>query len=130
MKPRPDRQQMRKFLLVATLFAAIAIPSATAAEKAWYGFHIRVETAGFVLNPIVRSVKIDKVASNSPASAQSIRVGDAIVEADGAAVPGARALQLWPILSKQPGDTLRLRLQRPDGETYAAVVTGISKPVR
>lgn len=117
---------LRFFAICAVL--ALFSSSATAAEKAWYGFHIDPKTEGFPLNPIVRSVMIDKIKAGSPADAQKMRIGDEIIEAEGRAVPGTRALQLINILNKKPGERLRLRLRRPSGERYEVTLTGIKKP--
>jgi len=119
---------MRKYGITVGILLAVSLATAGAADRAWYGFHIRPETAGFPLNPIVKSVVIDKVKVNSPASAQQIRVGDEIIEAEGKIVPGTRALQLIFLLNKEPGSVLHLLLKRADGERYAAVVQGIKKP--
>ncbi len=106
----------------------LSIATAGAAERAWYGFHIKPETTGFPLNPIVKSVVIDKVKLNSPASAEKIRVGDEIIEAEGKVVPGTRAIQLYFLLSKEPGNVLHLRLKRADGEKIHRRRAGINKP--
>jgi S1-C subfamily serine protease len=119
---------MRKHGITVGILLAVSLATASAAERAWYGFHIKPETAGFPLNPIVKSVVIDRVGLNSPASAQHIRVGDEIVEAEGNIVPGTRAIQLIFLLNKEPGNVLHLRLKRADGERYTAVVQGIKKP--
>lgn len=119
---------MHKHGITVGILLAVSLVTASAAERAWYGFHIKPETAGFPLNPIVKSVVIDKVKMNSPASAQKIRVGDEIIEAEGKVVPGTRALQLYFLLSKEPGNVLHLRLKRADGEKYTALVRGIKKP--
>ena len=119
---------MRNRGVIVGILLAVTLATASAAERAWYGFHIRPETAGFPLNPIVKSVVIDKVKANSPASAQDIRVGDEIIEAEGKIVPGTRAIQLIFLLNKEPGNVLHLRLRRADGERYMVVVQGIKKP--
>jgi C-terminal processing protease CtpA/Prc len=119
---------MRRHVIVAGIIFAVSLAAARADDRAWYGFHIKPETAGFPLNPTVRSVVIDTVKVNSPAAAQRIQVGDEILEADGKTIPGARALQLISLLNKEPGSLLRLQLRRADGERYTAVVRGIKKP--
>ena len=119
---------MRTRLLFALALFLAAGAVAEAGDKAWYGFRLKVETGGFPLNPIVRSVIVQSVVPNTPATEQQIRPGDEIIEAEGRTVPGGRALQLRPIMSKQAGEVLRLRLKRANGETYSAVLTGIKKP--
>jgi S1-C subfamily serine protease len=116
-----------RLLLIAALLAFCSA-NASAAEKAWYGFHIDPKTEGFPLNPVVRSVVIDKIKTGSPADAQKMRVGDEIIEAEGRVVPGTRALQLIALLNKKPGERLRLRLRRPNGEVYSVLLVGIRKP--
>jgi S1-C subfamily serine protease len=115
-------------LLFVSALLVLCNASAVAAEKAWYGFHIDPKTEGFPLNPVVRSVMIDKIKAGSPADAQKMRVGDEIIEAEGRVVPGTRALQLINLLNKKPGERLRLRLRRPSGERYDVTIIGIKKP--
>ncbi len=105
---------VRELVIAAVLFLGVSLASATAAEKAWFGFHIKPETTGFPLNPIVRSVVIDKVKPHSAAEALDIRIGDEIMEAEGKPVPGTRALQLIWLLQKQPGEWLHLRLKETE----------------
>ncbi len=119
---------MRRPGITIGVLLAASLATASAADRAWYGFHIKPETTGFPLNPIVTSVVIDKVKENSPASAQHIRAGDEIIEADGNIVPGTRAIRLIFLLNKEPGSVLHLQLKRADGERYAVVVRGIKKP--
>ena len=119
---------MHRLGITVGILLAVSLATAGAAERAWYGFHIKPESAGFPLNPIVKSVVIDKVRLNSPAAAQDSRVGDEIIEAEGKVVPGTRAIQLYFLLSKEPGNVLHLRLKRADGESYTAAVRGINKP--
>ena len=121
---------MRGLITLVVLSSAVSLASASAGltSKAWYGFHIKPETSGFALNPVVESVTIDKVKPGSAAAAQKIRVGDQIIEAEGKTIPGARALGLLFLLKKQPGDWMHLRLKRPSGESYAVAVQGMKKP--
>lgn len=119
---------MNRITFLFALLVACSIPTLQGAEKAWFGFAVNVETAGFPLNPTVRFVRVAKVVPNSPAATQHIEAGDEIVEAEGHTVPGGRALQLQPLLKRQVGDVLHLRLKRPTGEVYPAALTGIAKP--
>ncbi len=119
---------MRNFTFAVLLLISLCPVTTKAAEKAWYGFHIKAAFEGFPLNPVVKSVVIDKVRANSPAAGQDIRVGDEIIEAEGIKVPGTRALQFVPILRKQPGDTLSLRLRTQHGRTYSVLIEAIHKP--
>src|SRR4051812_34315607 len=113
---------MRRMPPIVAFALVASVLHCAAADKAWYGFHIKPVTAGFPLNPLVCSVVIDKVKPNSPASEHDMRIGDEIIEAEGKRVPGARALQFVPLLSRHPGEWLHLRLKREGGEEYSAVV--------
>jgi S1-C subfamily serine protease len=118
---------MRKLLIIFVFLLGLAA-TAGATERAWYGFHIKPQLVGFPLNPVVKSVVIDKVKANSPATAHNIAIGDEIIEAEGKTVPGARALQLLWIANKQPGEWLHMRLKRTNGQTYSVTVQGTKKP--
>lgn len=118
---------MNRLLATVVLIGAFAV-TASAADKAWYGFHIKAKTSGFMFNPVVESVTVDMIAPNSPASAHGIQVGDEIIEAEGTPISGSRGLSLMGAMKKQPGETLRLTLRRKDGETYRVSVVGIKKP--
>lgn len=119
---------MKRILIALATTVALLFTADAAPEKGWFGFHIDVKTAGFVLNPTVASVTILDIAPNSPAAGQHINAGDEIVEAEGKPVPGARALQLKPLLTKSPGEVLHLRLKRKDGEVYSVTLTAAKKP--
>ncbi|MDQ6861335.1 MAG: PDZ domain-containing protein [Verrucomicrobiota bacterium] len=118
---------MKQLFATFSIFVALAA-STVAAEKAWYGFHIKPKTSGFPLNPIVDSVTIDMIAPNSPASTHGIQVGDEIIEAEGTKIAGTRGLALISLVKKQPGETLRLVLRHNGGETYRVSIVGIKKP--
>ena len=69
-----------------------------------------------------------KVAPGSPADKQRIQVGDEIIEAAGKKVPGAKANDLKPLLEKEVGEVLHLRLKRSRGEIYSANLTAVKRP--
>lgn len=119
---------MKKLLLAALLIAVLAAGAGAAEEKGWFGFQLAVEAEGFMLNPTVRVVKVESVVPNSPAAAERISPGDEIIEAEGVAVPGGRALKLKPIMARRPGERIRLRLKRPNGETYSTTLTAVKRP--
>lgn len=119
---------MKNLFLVAVL--AVTVPAGLhgAEEKGYFGFKLAVETSGFVLNPTVTFAKVKSVSPNSPAAAQHLSIGDEIVEAEGRAVPGGKALELRPIMKKRPGETIHLKLRRPNGESYSAAITATKRP--
>jgi PDZ domain-containing secreted protein len=81
-----------------------------------------------MLNPTVKRVSIKSIEPNSPASGR-VGVGDEIIEAEGHAVPGGKALQLKPMLQKSPGETVHLKMKRPNGESYYVEITAVKRPV-
>ena len=118
---------MKKLLLAALLSLALAAEAAAAPEKGYFGFKLAVSTSGFMLNPTVDRVTVGGVAPNSPAAGR-VGVGDEIIEAEGHAVPGGKALQLKPLLQKSPGETVHLKLKRADGESYSVEITAVKRP--
>lgn len=118
---------MKKLLLAAVIRLALSGGAAAAPEKGYFGFKLAVSTSGFMFNPTVKRVTIGSIVPNSPADGR-IAVGDEIIEAEGHAVPGAKALELKPIMQKSPGETVHLKLKRNNGESYSVEITAVKRP--
>ncbi|MFN2475823.1 MAG: PDZ domain-containing protein [Chthoniobacterales bacterium] len=118
---------MNKMFLATFLTLAILTGAQAAPEKGYFGFKLGAETTGFPLNPTVKRVVIKSVVPDSPAAGH-LEVGDEIIEAEGHAVPGAKALQLKPIMQKSPGETVHLKLKRANGESYSVNLTAVKRP--
>jgi len=118
---------MKKSFLLVLLFAFVWTSVATAAEKGWFGFGLKVAGEGF-FNPTVKSITVDSIAPRSPASEQHMAVGDEIIQIEGTAVPGRKASELKPLMQKQVGETIHLRLKRPAGEFYSVTLMAVKKP--
>jgi C-terminal processing protease CtpA/Prc len=114
-----------KKLALAFLLLVFVCTGATAGEKGWFGFGVKVAGEGFFLNPTVRSITIESIAPHSPASKQHIAVGDQITQVENTEVAGHKASELKPLMQKQVGETVRLRLKRPNGETYSVTLTAV-----
>ena len=71
-----------RLMIVATW--AIA-PMAFAADKGYFGFAISVDAEGFSLNPVLKTVSIEKVTPGSPAEAAGLTKGDQFIEVEGRA---------------------------------------------
>jgi predicted metalloprotease with PDZ domain len=82
-------RRSRLILLVAAALLFSPLGS-YAAEKGWFGFAVAIDADG-ILNPKLRSIKIDKIFPASPAAKAGLSAGDMIVEIDGIAVEGAKA---------------------------------------
>ena len=118
---------MKKLPLVVLAFALVFTSNLSAAEKGWFGFGLKVEGSGF-LSFTVKSVTVESIAPHSPASEQSIAVGDEIIQVEETTVPGRRAWELKPLLQKQVGDKIHLRLKRPTGQIYSVTLTAAKSP--
>jgi C-terminal processing protease CtpA/Prc len=118
---------MKKLCLSALVLTFVSTSMAVAAEKGWFGFGLKVEGSGF-LSLTVHSVTVESIAPHSPASEQSIAVGDQIIQVEETTVPGRRAWELKPLIQKQVGETVRLRLKRPAGDTYSVTLTAVKAP--
>jgi C-terminal processing protease CtpA/Prc len=102
------RSRLILFVTAALLFSPWA---SHAAEKGWFGFALTIDAEG-ILNPKLRSIKIDKVFPTSPAAKAGLSAGDMIVEIDGIVVEGAKADTLKTAMQKSVGETLRLKIKR------------------
>ncbi len=116
-----------KKLTCCILLAAGLAASASAGEKGWFGFVGKVRGSGF-LNPTVSSVLVDSIVPNSPAAQKGVAVGDEIVQVEKTDVPGHKASELKPLIEKQVGETLHLKLKRPNGETYSVSMVAVKRP--
>jgi C-terminal processing protease CtpA/Prc len=94
----------------------------------WFGFSLDVDIAGFALSPTVNAATVLEVAPNSPAAAAGIHGGDQLLEVGGLTVAGGKARELKAALAKAVGESLVIRLRRPSGETYRAVLAAARKP--
>lgn len=121
---------LRRTVLLAVL-ALLALPIAQQAHAGpvpgTFGFAINVDGDGFFLNPTLKSVTIKSVVPGRPAATAGIKPGDQIVEVEGRQVLGAKANDLQPLLKKNVGETLRLRLRKPSGELYAVSLVAAPK---
>lgn len=118
---------MKKLLLVVLALTWVFTSNLMAAEKGWFGFGLKVEGSGF-LSLTVQSVTVESIAPHSPASEQSIAVGDEIIQVEETTVPGRRAWELKPLMQKQVGETVRLRLKRPAGDIYSVALIAVQAP--
>lgn len=117
------------FLLAFCVVVPQPVGAAPEAEKGFFGFVIEVDGAG-LLNPTLSSATIKKVIPSSPAARAGIAVGDQIISAEGHAVAGAKAKEIQPIMQKQVGQTLHLRLKRPAGTEYDVTLVAVAKPAQ
>lgn len=113
-------------LAIALLMACSAL--AMAGERGYFGFAPKVSAGGFVLNPVVKHITIDSVASGFPAEKAGIAAGDEVVSIEGTQVAGSRALKLRSMAERDVGQTLHVMLRRADGSTYTVAMVAVSRP--
>ncbi|MEN3371248.1 MAG: hypothetical protein V7609_3391 [Verrucomicrobiota bacterium] len=118
---------MKKLSLLVLLLTLVWTSMAAAADKGWFGFGLKVAADGF-FNPTVISITVESIAPHSPAAEQHIAVGDQIIQVENTEVPGHKASELKPLMQKQAGETIRLRLKRQAGETYSVTLTAVKAP--
>ena len=80
-----------------------------------------------LFNPTLKSVLIQSVQRDLPAALAGITAGDTVLEVDGTKVAGAKAQALADRMKKKPGESVTLRLSRPDGQTYVVRLVAVAK---
>ena len=121
---------MRRTLLsafAAFLASSTAVQAQDEPKPGTLGFAIDVDGEGFFLNPTLKTVTIKSVVPGRPAAIAGIKPGDQIVEVAGRQVAGTKAGELQPLMKKNAGETLALRLRKPSGEIYAVSLVAALK---
>jgi C-terminal processing protease CtpA/Prc len=118
---------MKKLCLLALALTFVWTSVATAGEKGFFGLGLKVAGEGF-FNPTVKSITVESVTPHWPAAEQGVAVGDEIIQVENTEVPGHKASELKPLMQKQVGETIRLRLKRPTGEIYSVTLTAAKAP--
>jgi len=119
------KRRIKRLQIVAIGFLMSVSVGVVAGEKGYLGVALSVEGEGFFLNPTLKSVRIEKVISNSPAAKAGIESGDLLLEIEGKKVVGAKANEIRPYMDREVGQTVRLAIQKSSGEVkQVAVVAG------
>jgi C-terminal processing protease CtpA/Prc len=121
---------LRRTVLLAVA-ALLVFPIARQAQAepmpGTFGFAIDVDGEGFFLNPTLKTVTIKSVVPGRPAATAGIKPGDQVVEVEGRQVSGAKARELQPLMKKNVGESLALRLRKPSGDVYAVSLVAALK---
>lgn len=132
-RPRTEttcaRRITRRTLLVHLGFfgtGITAIAAHAADNPGTLGFTAEVDADGF-LDPVLKTVSIGEVTAGMPAAAAGISVGHTIVEVEGRKVAGAKAKELQPLMRKQVGEAIQLKLKRPDGSIYSVTLIAAAR---
>jgi carboxyl-terminal processing protease len=113
--------------LIAVVASLPAMPAQADTRPGSFGFSVDVEGEGFFLDPTLKAVTIKSVVPGRPAAEAGIKPGDQVVEVEGRPVVGAKARDLQPLLKKNAGETLSLRLRRPGGVVYLVSLVAAPK---
>lgn len=107
--------------------AAWVLPCAANSHepKGTFGFVAKVD-ADDVFNPTLKSVLIQGVQRGLPAALAGITAGDTVLEVNGTQVAGAKAQTLADRMKKKPGESVTLRLARPDGQTHVVRLVAVA----
>ena len=101
---------------------------AFAAERGYFGFAVTVDIDSMLLNPTLRTVKVDQVAAGSPAAKAGLVAGDLITEVQGLVVAGAKGDDLKAAMQKSVGETLRLKIKHANADPVDVSMTAAGKP--
>ena len=109
--------------------AMLASPGIAAADDrpGTFGFSLTIDGEGFFLDPTLKSVTVNAVVGSSPAAAAGLVARDRIVWVDGRPIAGTKASELKPYLKRNAGETVHLRLKRPNGDEYEATLVAAPK---
>lgn len=122
---------MLRRIVFLTVAALLSYPIAREAQAepapGTFGFAIDVDGEGFFLNPTLKTVTIKSVVPGRPAATAGIKPGDQIVEVEGRQVSGAKARDLQPLMKKNVGETLALRLRKPSGDLYVVSLMAVPR---
>jgi hypothetical protein len=91
-----------------------------APARGWFGFAFEVERSSFPGRRGSERVTVSSVVAGSPADRGGLREGDVLVELAGQPVSGRWLDRVGPEIA--PGDTLRMRVRRGDGERSLTLV--------
>ena len=114
----------RFVLIVLSIVLPIA---AFAADRGVFGFSMDVDSEGFFLNPTLRSIKIGKVAPESPASRAGMKPGDEVVEVAGRLVAGAKGREIQSLAEKEVGQSLTLKVKHAAGDVVSITMVAVER---
>jgi C-terminal processing protease CtpA/Prc len=122
----------RSFIVaVVACTAALSLTHVLAqpAPEGWFGIEIKATPKkGSFANPVVESITLTKVVPGSPAAQKGLAVGDQVMEIEGVAIAGRKPTELQHLTQKSVGQSMRLRLKKTNGKSYAVVMVGIARP--
>jgi S1-C subfamily serine protease len=124
-----DNAMIRSILFSVVATAALAFPALVQADPqpGTFGFAVDVAVDGSFFSPTLKTVTIKSVVPGRPAALSGISPDEQIVEVDGKLVAGSNAREIQSLMKKNVGETLVLRLLKPDGESHAVTLVAAAK---
>jgi C-terminal processing protease CtpA/Prc len=124
-----NRRSLTVAALACTAALSLTHAFAQSAQEGWFGIEIKATPKkGSLANPVVESVTLTKVVPGSPAAQKGLAVGDQVMEIEGVAIAGRKPTELQRLAQKSVGQSMRLRLKKTNGKSYAVVMVGIARP--
>jgi C-terminal processing protease CtpA/Prc len=119
------RQFFRAAMLTIVSFALAT--TSLAWERGGYGLKVNVngDINSDHKNPLLTSMKIEAVEPGSPGALAGIVVGDEIIEVAGLAVFSRRASEILPLMQKQVGQSVDVKIKRSDGSVFAVTMVAV-----
>jgi S1-C subfamily serine protease len=109
---------------VLPFLAATLLSVAAYAGQGRLGFSTEVETDGFFSTTLKR-ISITAVVPDAPAQKAGLQAGDEVTAVNDVPVVGTSGLRVKEIVQgTKPGDHLRLKVHRADGEHVIDIVAG------
>jgi len=123
---------IRRLLFAASIVllgtSQVQAAATAVAAPGWFGFSVKVASLGRHETRIVVSVQVEEVAADSPAAAQGIAAGDAIVTVEDRKVSGMRPDALGDAMRRPVGAPLHLTVRRGNAEARTVTLTAVAKP--
>jgi S1-C subfamily serine protease len=131
MNPK-NRRSLTVAVIACTAALSLTHALARPAPEGWYGIEAieAIPKKGSLspLNPVVESIKLTQITPGSPAAQKGLAVGDWVMEIDGVVIGGRKVKELQPLIQKSVGQSMRLRLKKPNGKSYTVVLVGVARP--
>ena len=113
---------LRRRLVFSALLSFPFLPAVAEEPKGTFGFTAKADADG-ILNPTLKSVRVQSVQPGMPAALAGIVAGDTVIEVEGVKVAGANAMAMANRMKKKPGETVVLKLLKASGDAYVVTLT-------
>lgn len=119
-------QTSTRAIWFVALLAMAAVAVATT-EKGYFGLTVDVRGTRLTLNPTLETATVKQVVAGSPAARAGIVAGDEILEVEGHVVAGSMSDEIVPLMVKQAGQSLTLKLRRVSGAVYSVTLVAVTR---